>query len=158
MISIDDITVAEGTTANFTATLTSPAQYDVTFEVSTSDGTTTGGADYTSQTSQTYTITAGSTTVTIPVVTTDDSTYEPTDETYTVTLSNVSIGSPTPEAITTTDLVGAGVITDSGDSAPTISIDDITVAEGTTANFTATLTSPVPVSYTHLTLPTIYSV
>ncbi len=141
-ISIDDITVAEGVTANFTATLNNPAQYDVTFDVTTSDGTATGGDDYTSQISQTYTITAGSTTVTIPVLTTDDTTYEPTDETYTVTMSNVSIGSPTPEAITTTDLVGAGTITDSGDSAPTISIDDITVAEGVTANFTATLSSP----------------
>ncbi|WP_440880723.1 Calx-beta domain-containing protein [Tenacibaculum sp. C7A-26P2] len=141
-ISIDDITVAEGSTANFTATLSNPSQYDVTFDVSTSDGSATAGDDYTSQTSQIYTITAGSTTVTIPVVTINDTTYEPTNETYTVTMSNVSIGSTPAEAITTTDLVGSGTITDLGDSAPTISIDDITVAEGSTANFTATLSHP----------------
>ncbi|WP_176829801.1 Calx-beta domain-containing protein [Tenacibaculum sp. MAR_2009_124] len=141
-ISIDDITVAEGSTANFTATLSNPSQYDVTFDVTTSDGSTTAGDDYTAQSSVSYTITAGSTTVTIPVVTINDTTYEPTDETYTVTMSNVSIGSTPAEAITTTDLVGAGTITDLGDSAPTISIDDITVAEGSTANFTATLSNP----------------
>ncbi|SEC95692.1 Calx-beta domain-containing protein [Tenacibaculum sp. MAR_2009_124] len=140
-ISIDDITVVEGATANFTATLSSASQYDVTFNVSTSDGSAVAPGDYTAQSSQSYTITAGSTTVTIPVVTIDDTTYEPTDETYTVTMSSVSIGSPTPETINTTDLVGAGTITDTGDSAPTISIDDITVVEGATANFTATLSS-----------------
>ncbi|WP_408030714.1 Calx-beta domain-containing protein, partial [Tenacibaculum xiamenense] len=141
-ISIDDITVAEGSTANFTATLSNPSQYDVTFDVSTSDGSATAGDDYTAQSSVSYTIPAGSTTVTIPVVTINDTTYEPTNETYTVTMSNVSIGSTPAEAITTTDLVGAGTITDLGDSAPTISIDDITVAEGSTANFTATLSNP----------------
>ncbi len=142
-ISIDDVTVLEGTTATFTATLSNPSQYDVSFNVTTGDVTAVSGSDYTGQSGLSYAIPAGSTTVSIPVLTLDDNVYEPVEETYTVTLSEVTINSPVPEEITATDLEGIGGITDNGtDTAPTISIDDITVLEGTTATFTATLSNP----------------
>ncbi|SEB55039.1 Calx-beta domain-containing protein [Tenacibaculum sp. MAR_2009_124] len=86
----------EGSTANFTATLSNPSQYDVTLDVTTSDNTAQVGADYLAQTSVGYTIPIGSTTITIPITTIDNNVYE-ISETYNVLMSNVSIGSPTPE-------------------------------------------------------------
>ncbi|MFV0249373.1 MAG: gliding motility-associated C-terminal domain-containing protein, partial [Tenacibaculum sp.] len=118
-ISIDDVQVEEGSTATFTVSLSHASQHAVSFELSTSDVTSTAGSDY-SAIDTSYTIKAGDTTLDIQIVTTDDGIYEPTAETYAVTLSGVQIQSPTPQDITTTDLEAVGTIIDKNDQCITI--------------------------------------
>ncbi len=140
-ISIDDIVANEGSVALFTVTLSNASQYGVTFQVDTSDGTAVGGSDYSIMSGEEFFIPAGNTSVVIPIAILDDNVYEPDDENYIVTISNAQIHSPVIQEITTTDLVGVGIITDNGDIAPTISIDDTIVEEGEIANFTVTLSA-----------------
>ena len=72
------------------------------------------------------------------------------NETVNVTLSN-----PTNASISG-DPTGVITIVDDDDT-PSLSIDDVTYTESDSAG-NATFTVTLSVSYTHLTLPTIYSV
>ena len=128
-LSIDDVTVPEGTSAVFTVTLSHTSSRQITVRYATSDGTATSPADYTS-TNGTLTIAAQTSSVTITVPTVND-TIDESDETFTVTLTS-------PRNATVSDGQGAGMITDN-DGTPTLSIDDVTVPEGTSAVFTVTL-------------------
>ena len=130
-LSINDVTVAEGTSAVFTVTLSNTSSQQITVRYATSDGTATSPADYTS-TNGTLTIAAQTSSVTITVPTVNDTTDE-SDETFTVTLTS-------PQNATVSDGLGAGTITDN-DGVPTLSINDVTVAEGTSAVFTVTLSN-----------------
>lgn len=89
-ISINDVSHAEGisgTTAfNFTVTLSSAVDSDVTLYYATADGTALAGSDY-EQTSGWLTIPAGNTSATITVLVYGDRLKEP-DETFYVNLSN----------------------------------------------------------------------
>ncbi len=79
--------VTEGRTARFVVTLTPRSEQTVTVDYRTVDGTASAGSDYTGTTgTQTLTFTAGQTTRTIEVPTTDDMEQE-SDERFTVTLS-----------------------------------------------------------------------
>ncbi len=82
----------EGNNLPFTVNLSNPSAYDITLDVSTSDLTATAGLDYESL-SQTFTIPAGNTSISIPVTTLTDNLTEP-DETLQlnimVTNSNTS--------------------------------------------------------------------
>ena len=68
----DGADVVEGNNAVATATTSIACSIDLTFDVTTSDGTAGAGQDYTAQTNQTYTVLAGNTSVNIPIVTLDD--------------------------------------------------------------------------------------
>ena len=135
MLSIDDATVEEGGTARFEVTLTGTSTQTVTVVYATVGGTADEGSDYEAA-SGTLTFAAGTTTPQfIPVVTTEDTTDEP-NEAFTVRLRS-------PNNATLADDSGAGTITDdddSGNTLPTLSIDDVSVAEGDPASFTVTLT------------------
>ena len=134
-ITIGNQSVTEGGTATFTATLSNPSSEDVTVEYVSSSGTATDGTDFTTITTTTLTITAGQTSATFDVVTTEDNIDE-ANETGTITLQNASNASITGDT-TTADFV----ITDD-DATPSITIADESVDEAGTATFTATLSGP----------------
>jgi CSLREA domain-containing protein len=127
-----------GGTATITVTRTGGTNGLVTVNYATANGTATAGQDYTSASgllSWGNGISA-SQTFTIPI--TDDSLDEP-DETVSITLSNATggatIGNPASAVLTITD----------NDPAPSLSINDVSQAEGnsgtTNFNFTVTLSA-----------------
>ncbi|MFC1587864.1 Calx-beta domain-containing protein [Planctomycetota bacterium] len=140
-ISIDDVTQAEGnsgTTAfEFTVSLAATSGQTITVDYATSDGTATvAGTDYTAV-SGTLTFTPGDTTETATVNVSGDTNSE-ANETFTVDLSNA-----TGADVSIADNQGDGTITN--DDSVTISIDNVTLAEGdagTTAfEFTVSLSA-----------------
>ena len=139
-LSIGDVSLAEGnagtTTATFTVSLSVASGKTVTFDWATAAGTAAAGTDYVSA-SGSRTIAAGATSATIGVSVNGDIVDE-ANETFTVVLSN-------PASATIADGSGQGTITDD-DAAPTLSIGDVSVAEGnagtTTATFTVSLSAP----------------
>ncbi|MEM9835629.1 MAG: Calx-beta domain-containing protein [Bacteroidota bacterium] len=134
---------------NFVVSLTNPLDVNVTFEVTTTDGTaiTTDG-DYVGQTNESYTIMAGQTMVNVPVVITDDILNE-LDENFTVALSNAA-GSP---SLSIGDGLATGTIVN--DDFINLSISDASLVEGNAGqsamNFTVSLdgtsSQTVTVSY-----------
>lgn len=129
-ITISNATAAEGGTATFTITLSAASSKQVTVKATSASGSATAGSDYTTLPTTTITFAPGETTKTVAVTTTQDSLDE-SDETFTVSLTepaNATLGTPAS---------GTGTITDN-DDAPTLSIADKSVAEGTGANPTAT--------------------
>ena len=135
-LSVDDVTLAEGSTFTFTVTLSAASEHDVTFDWATGDGAATAPGDYTTNSGTAVTISAGSTTTTFDVVSINDSVYE-SAETFTVTLSNAGNA-------TFADATGTATITDN-DTAPTLSINDVSVTEGGVATFTVTLSGSTEV-------------
>jgi N-acetylneuraminic acid mutarotase len=131
-VSIDDVTVAESGTATFTVSLSAVSGRDVSFDWAASNGTAIAASDYTFGSGSGVTISAGSPSTTISLVTLDDSTDEES-ETFTITLSNLDNADPG-------DLSGEGTITDD-DGAPTISIADASATEGGTLAFTIYLSA-----------------
>ena len=136
-ISINDVTVVEGTSgvtnAVFTVTLSGPSSLTTTVGYQTADGTAASGIDY-GIIIGSLTFPPGTTTQTITVPVIGDRIYEP-DETFFVNLS-----SPVNATITR----GQGVGTIHDNSPPGLSINDVTVAEGNTAVFTVTLSPANP--------------
>ncbi len=131
-LSINDVsTTNESNTAtNMTVTLSAAAGRDVTVDFATSNGTATAGSDYTA-TSNTLTISAGSTTGTIPITVLADTTDE-VNETVTMTLSNATNA-------TISDATGTFTITD--DDSPSLSINDVSTSDesNSATNMTVTL-------------------
>ena len=141
-MSIGDATVIEGTvpgtvTATFTVTRSSPTGTS-TVAFATAPGTAVGGAscpgtnDYINN-SGTLTFGVGVTTQSINVLVCRDAVFE-ANETFTVNLSS-------PTNATTVDATGTGTITND-DTAPTLSINDVTLAEGNAGTTTLRLPSP----------------
>jgi hypothetical protein len=141
-ISINDVSAAEGnsgTTAfNFTVSLSAAQPAPVTVDFATADGTATAPGDYASGTG-TVTFAPGVTSQTVTVQVNGDTTVE-SNETFFVNLSNATGNA------TITDNQGQGTI--QNDDQPAISIDNQTVTEGGTANFTVSLDRPSNVSVT----------
>ena len=140
-LSIADASLVEGnagkTNMSFTVTLSAISGRTVSVSYATADDTAVttglivaGGTDYTAKTG-TLTFSPGQTTKTILVPITGDTTLEP-DETFTVTLA-------TPINAAITDDTGVGTIVND-DTAPTMTITDVTLAEGTPAPNTADTT------------------
>ncbi len=132
-ISINDVTVREGSTAQFTVRLEGPTDHAVSVTAATSDGTAVAGEDYRTR-SERLTIPARRTTAIFSVDTIADGVQD-SNETFTVTLSN-------PSGATLDDDTGTGTITEGGGGGRTtrrLSIDDVSVEEGATAEFTVTL-------------------
>ena len=127
-------------------TLSPASSGAVTVRYTTSDGTATAGTDYTAAANRTLTLGAGSTSATLTIATTPDTTAED-DETFTVTLSSPSSNAELGAAKTAT-----GTIEDD-DGTPTLTIESAaTAAEGDDVEFTVTLShassSAVTVRYT----------
>ena len=120
-------------TATFTVTLSAPSTQTVTVEFATANGTATSGSDYTAATG-TLTFAPGDTSEPVTISLSGD-TLDEVDETFTVTLTN-------PANATLGTAVATGTIIDD-DATPSLSIDDVSRAEGsagsTTAQFTVTL-------------------
>jgi hypothetical protein len=143
-VSIGNATSSEGnagtSTASFTVTLSAISGQPVEVSYATADGSAqvsgtlvAGGQDY-AATSGTLTFAPGETTKTILVTLNGDTTFEPSED-YGVTLSaplHATLGTGT----------GTGTIAND-DPVPSITIDDVTLAEGTptgTTAFTFTVT------------------
>ena len=130
-LSIADVTVEEGRTAEFEVTLDASSHVPVTVRYATMDGSAIDGSDYTA-TSGTLTFSPGTGTRTIRVSTREDQAKEP-EEAFTVELSD-------PDGATIDDDTGIGTITDDDEAAPpSLRIEDTTVPEGGTASFMVTL-------------------
>ena len=130
-ISVADVTVPEGSTANFVVTLSAAAGSSIDVDWATSDVTAVSGSDYTGG-SGVRNIPAGATSRTVTRNTTND-TADESDETFIFTLSNPTYG-------TLLDDVAIATIVDN-DADPTLSINDVVVVEGNTATFTITLSA-----------------
>jgi LEA14-like dessication related protein len=130
-VTINDVSVSESSAnASFTVTLSTTSTLPVSVDYSTANGTATAGADYT-PVSGTLTFNPGETVknITVPII--NDTMDEP-NETFFVNLSNATNS-------TILDSQGQGTITDN-DAAPTLSINDVAVAEGDTGTTNATFT------------------
>jgi post-segregation antitoxin (ccd killing protein) len=134
-ISINDVTVTEGGTANFTVSLSAASTQTVTVAANTANGTATAPGDYTARSNVTLNFAPGTTTQTFSVVTINDTAVEPTG-TFTVNLSGATNA-------TIARAQGVGTILDNDVAQQSsLSINDVTVTEGGTANFTVTLSAP----------------
>ncbi|HEX8710071.1 MAG TPA: Calx-beta domain-containing protein, partial [Pyrinomonadaceae bacterium] len=140
-VSIDNVTVTEGNSgtvaANFTVTLSAASAQTVTVDFTTADGTATAGSDYQSN-GGTLTFAPGDLTKTVTVLVNGD-TLDEANETFFVNLTNAVNANISASQ-------GTGTITDD-DATPSLSINDVTVAEGnagagtTNATFTVTLSA-----------------
>ena len=131
-VSVSDASAAEGEAVAFTVSLSAASSQQVTVDYATSDGTAAAGSDYTAA-SGTLTFTAGETTKTVSVATTDDSADEG-DETFTLALSR-------PANATLGDATATGTINDDDDSLPAVSVSDASAAEGDAVAFTVSLSA-----------------
>ena len=130
-LSVSDTSVAEnGSDLTLTATLSLATAEDVTVTLA-GTGTSTAGTDYASL--STITISAGSTTGTTTFNPTDDSVYEG-NETAIITITDVSGGS----AIINGTQSKTITITEN-DTAPSLSINDVTASDESAANHTFTV-------------------
>ncbi|WP_321321019.1 Calx-beta domain-containing protein [Labilibaculum sp.] len=127
------ITTAAG--SDFVATMSGEAQEDVAISFTTTNGSA-AGSDFTSQTSQTYTILAGSTSINIPVEVLGDDIAEAT-ESFTAA---IIIDNANAQQVTIGTGSATGTIND--DDAYTISLAGFTVSEtdaNADHNFVATM-------------------
>lgn len=136
-ISINDVTLVESDSGpknlKFTVSLSNPSSKNITVDYATADNTATAGSDYVA-TAGTVILNPGQTIKTFIVESTGDLLDE-NNETFFVNLSNsINAG--------ISDAQGVGTINDD-DLAPTLSISDVSIAEGnsgtTNAVFTVTL-------------------
>ena len=126
-LSINDVTVNEGDagTASFTFTvsLSSPALTGgVTFDIATANGTAAAPSDYTAKSLTGQAIPAGASTYTFTVLASGDTAIE-ANENFFVNVTNVTNAY-------VSDGQGTGTLTN--DDFPKLTIDDATVAEGST--------------------------
>ncbi|MYD04919.1 MAG: hypothetical protein F4X21_08380, partial [Acidimicrobiia bacterium] len=132
-VIVGDAETAEGQVMEFTVGLAAPAVDDVVFTWKTEDGTAIAGTDYTAVTNGQVTIPAGEESATISVTTLQDTIDEPR-QTLDVVLVKTS---GTAQEVR---LRATGVIRDD-DRRPLLSISDVSVTEGGTAQFQAKLSA-----------------
>ncbi len=140
-LSINDVTPTEGQNAAFVVSLSAPSGRTVSVQGTTANGTALAGSDYTAV-NQSVTFNPGQTSRPFQVPTINDTVDEP-NETFTVNLSG-------PQNATITQGKGTGTIVDN-DAAPSLSVGDVTVVEGTGG----TTTASVPVTLTGSTASTV---
>ncbi|AZR81739.1 Calx-beta domain-containing protein [Thiomicrospira sp. S5] len=158
IITIDDVTVAEGETAHFTASLSQAAEIDVVVNLKLINGTAES-VDYSNMVvtyvdgsgvtqtlpvdaSGNVTVPAGITDLDVAVSTNQDTIYEG-PETFDI------VAGTTVDGVLVTD-TGTGTILDNGtvddegnsnDDTPTLSVSDVTVAEGNQATYEVSLSN-----------------
>jgi hypothetical protein len=126
-LSIDDVSVVEGNTAEFHVTLSEQSAQTVEVKCTTSDATATAGSDYTAKT-ELIVFQPGQTSKVFTVTTLDDSLAE-FDETFSVSLFDN----------TNAEIVdGSGVGTILDNESPQLSIADAGVTEGGQLEFVVT--------------------
>lgn len=134
-ISINDVSLVEGhsgtSTMTFTVSLDRTWESPITVDYATANQTAIAGDDYTAA-SGTLTFSPGTTTQAINVTVNGD-TLDENNETFYVYLGNASGG------VSISDSSGIGTIIDD-DDAPTISINDASVAEGNSGTTSMTFT------------------
>ncbi len=128
--------VAEGATAAYVISLTSPAQTAVTVNLAYS-GTAANGADFTGV--ATVTIPAGSSSAAFNVATLQDVLAEGA-ENFTVTIGSAAGGNF--ENLVISGANGAATTSISDDDTPTLSVSSPTLGEGGFAVFTVSLSNP----------------
>ncbi|MCL4295971.1 MAG: hypothetical protein KJ077_09600 [Anaerolineae bacterium] len=133
-LSINDVSITEGNTGTvntvFTVTLAATSTYTTTVNYTTAISTAVAPADYlTAAGLLTFPPDVTSRTITVAVV---GDLIDETDEKFLVNLSN-------PANATIADSQGVGTITDD-DPAPTVSINDVAVAEGNSGTVNAAFT------------------
>ena len=136
-VTIADVTVAEADgTATVTFTLDNAVEGGLSVDVSTTNGTATGGVDFSPITAQTITFdgTAGET-ETLDITITADAIVE-ADETITVSMSGLT---PATAASTDIDITDGATVTITNDDVAVITIADVTISEDAGTG-TATLT------------------
>ena len=128
--SINDVSVSEGGTLNFTISKAGSASQSHSVTYATANGSAIAGSDYTSK-SGTMTFTTSQSSQTLSVSTIEDSSVEPNETMY-VNLSNATGGA------TISDSQGTGTINndDSGGGSVSFSINNVSVSEGGTLSFT----------------------
>ena len=135
-VTIADASASEGDALSFTVTLDKAVPDGLTVTPSFSDGTASGGTDYTENTTAlTFTGTANET-QTFTISTSEDEDIED-DETFTVGLAV----SGTTHSVTATS-TATGTITN--DDSATVTIADASADEGDAITFTVTLDKAVP--------------
>ena len=149
-VTIADVSGNEDDGAiTITATLDNPVDRGFSVDVSTSDGTATAGVDYFAVSNQTlFFVGTANETKTFTVTPKVDSNPE-SNETVNITVGNLAATS------LAVDITNAAVLTIIDDDASSISIDDPTIAEGSSGNtdltFTVSLdkagTAPITVDY-----------
>lgn len=147
-LSIDDVTVSQGTDAVFTINLPGNS-YSVTINYSTFDGSATGGTDYTITTGS-LVIPAGTTTGTITVPTlTSGATQEQVFYLLLDSVTNANV--PDHVAIGTIEAAGAAIDhyrLEYDGSALTCESETVTIKACTDANCSALYASPAAVTFT----------
>ena len=134
MLSLEDVTVTEGTDVEFEVSLGAASEREVTVSYATADDTAEEPDDYTSA-SGTLTFDAGDRAKTITVTTVNDGLDEEDSEQFKLTLSSADNATLFGGEATLQKL---GKITDN-DGAPVLSLEDVTVTEGTDAEFEVSL-------------------
>ncbi|MCK8523831.1 gliding motility-associated C-terminal domain-containing protein, partial [Aquimarina sp. D1M17] len=138
------ITETEATqTANFTVTSNIAAEEDIVFTLTTADASAVDGNDYTAQAAQSYTLSAGDTSINLPVDILGDLVAEPT-ETFTGT---IAVTNANAQQVSISTDTSTATISDNDTAA--LSINDVSVNEADgTATFTVTLTGNVQNNFT----------
>jgi hypothetical protein len=133
LLTINDVSVTEGSTMTFTVSLAPGSNGNTTVDWSLVDVTTSAN-DHGTTLSGTVSFSNGATSRTIQISTTGDS-FDELDETFEIRLSNV-VGDAQ-----ISDGVGVGTIVDN-DPTPTISINNVSKNEGNagTSNWSFTVT------------------
>ena len=136
-LGVDNVGIDESTgVATVTATLSSASASDVTVTLGYTGSATGGGTDYTAS-STTITIVAGSTSGAVTITAASDALDE-ANETVIVDITGVTNGTESGTQQVTTTIMD-------DDDAPTISVNDPSVAEGSVGNatlgFTITLSA-----------------
>ena len=135
-VTVADAAANEGDQITFTVTLNQAVQGGLTVTPSFTDGTATKGTDYTENTAAlTFAGTAGET-QTFTVATTEDADEE-SDETFTVGLTVSGTTAP----VTATDTAVGTIVDDDG--AASVTVADVSAAEGDWLTFTVTLSKAV---------------
>ena len=136
-LSIADATVTEPDTGRelirFAVTADRPSDADITFRVSTADGTATAGTDYEPRTDILVTLPAGRTLIGFPVWVSGDTFFE-SDETLTATISDAALDGIIHNSLVTVtrDTATGTIINNDDETAPspiTLSIADASVTE-----------------------------
>lgn len=126
-LSIYNSTIVEGGTLKFPLDVSHPSSTDITFQVTSADGTAVSPGDYSGfATPLDYTINAGITSDTIQINTVDDG-EEELSENFTLTLINLSANAEFPDSVAT------GTITDN-DETPIANEDNFAVDEDNVLN------------------------
>ena len=133
-VSVSAAAGSEGDALSLPVTLTGKVSVDVVLGWSTAEGTAFSGTDYTAVSSGTLSIAAGQISGALTVSTAEDTLTE-ADETFTVTIA----GTMLPIGVSLGDATATGTIEDDDTLTASVQADGLSVNEGSSASFTASL-------------------